>query len=175
MSDSLQPHGLQHARLPCPSLFPEACSNPCPLSLWCHLTISSSVVPFCCLQPFPASGSFPMGEFFASGGQSIRVSASTSVLPIKTQVWSPLRLANLIFLQSKRLSRVFSNTTVQKHQFFSTQPSLWKKHCLVQSDILRRKRGKEYFHITFITGYCSNCLLYYYLLLLISYFTQFMN
>ena len=127
MSDSLQPHVLQHARLPCPSLSPGACSNSCPLSLWSHLTISSSVIPFCCLQSFPASGSFPMRQFFESGGQSIRVSASTSVLPIKTPVWSPLRLANLIFLKSKRLSRVFSNTTEQKHQFFSTQPSLWKK------------------------------------------------
>ena len=100
-----------------------ACSNPCPLSQWCHPTISSSVVPLSHLQSFPASGSFQMSQYFASGGQSI--GASVSVLPMNIQDWFPLGLTGLISLQSKRLSRVFSNTTVQKHQFFSAQPSLW--------------------------------------------------
>ena len=125
MSNSLWPHGLQQARSPCPSPPPRACSDSCPLSLWCHPTISSSVVPFfSCLQSFPASGSFPMSQFFTSGGQSTGVSVSASVLPMNIQNWFPLGLTRLIFLQSKGLSRVFSNTTVQKHQFFYTQPSL---------------------------------------------------
>ena len=125
MSDSLWPHGLQHTRPPCPSPTPGAYSNSCPLSRWCHPTISSSVIPFSSsLQSFPASGSFPVSQFFASGGQSIRVSASTSVLPINTQDWSPSEWTGWISLQSKGLSRVFSSTTVQKHQFFSTQLSL---------------------------------------------------
>ena len=120
MSDSLRPQGLQHARLPCPSPTPRACSNSCPLSQWYHSTISSSVVPFSsCLQSFPASGSFPMSQFFASGGQSIGISASPSVLPMNIQDWFPLWLTSWISLQSKGLSRVFSNTTVQKHQLFS--------------------------------------------------------
>ena len=124
MSDSLWPHGQQHARLPCPSPTPRACSNSCPLSRWCHLTISSSIIPFSsCLKSFPASGSFPMSQFFASDGQTIGVSASTSVLPMNIQDWFPLGWTGWI-LQSKRLSRVFSNTRVQKHQFFSTQLSL---------------------------------------------------
>ena len=124
MSDSLRPHGPQHARPPCPSQTPRVYPNPCPLSRWCHPTISSSVVPFSsCPQSFPASGSFPMSQLFASGGQSIGVSASTSVLPMNTQDW-PLGCTGWISLQSKGLSRVFSNTTVQKHQFFSTQLSL---------------------------------------------------
>ena len=107
---------------PCPSPTPRACSNSCPLCRWCHPTISSSVVPFSsCLQSVPASGSFPMSLFFASGGQSIRVSASASVLPMSIQDWFPLGLAGWISLLSKGLSRVFSNTTVQKHQFFGTQ------------------------------------------------------
>ena len=115
MSNSLGPHGLQHARLPCPSPTPRACSNSCPSSQWCHPTISSSVVPFSsCLQSFPASGSFPMSQFFASGGQSTGVSASASVLPVNIQDWFPLGLTGWISLQSKGLSRVFSNTTVQK-------------------------------------------------------------
>ena len=125
MSNSLQPHGLQHPRLTCISPTPGAYSNSCPLSQWCHPTISSSVVPFSRLQPFPASGSFPMSQFFASGGQSIGTSASVSVPPMNIQDWFPLRLTGWISLQSKGLSRVFSNTTVQKHQFFSAQPSLW--------------------------------------------------
>ena len=119
-------HGLQHASLPCPSPFPGACSNSCPSSQWCHPTISSSVVPFFSrLQSFPASGSFLMSQLFASGGQSIGASASTSVLLMNVQGWFPLGLTGWISLQSKGLSRVFSNTTVQKHQFFGTQLSLW--------------------------------------------------
>ena len=125
MSDSWWHHGLQHARLPCLSPTPRACSNPYPLSRWYHPIISSSVIPFSCLQSFPASGSFPMSQFFAPGGQSIGVSASASVLPMNIQDWFPLGFTGLISLQSKGLSRVFSNTTVQKHQFFGTQVSLW--------------------------------------------------
>ena len=124
VSDSLQPHGLQHTRLPWPSPTPGAFSNLCPSSRWCHPTISSSVVPFFfCLQSFPASESFQMSQFFASGGQSIRVSASASVLPMSIQDWFSLGWTGWISLQSKGLSRVFSNTTVQKHQFFGTQLS----------------------------------------------------
>ena len=119
-------HGLQHAGLPCPSPSPGACSNSCPLSQWWHPTISSSVVPFAsCLQRFSASGFFLMSRLFTSGGRSIGVSASTSVLPMNIEDWFPLGLTCLISLQSKGLSRVFSNTTVQKHQFFGAQPSLW--------------------------------------------------
>ena len=122
---SLQPHGLKHARPPCPSPAPGVYSNSGPLSRWCHPTISSSVVPFCsCLQSSPASGSIPMSQFFTSGGQNIGVSASASVLPMNTQAWFPLGWTGWISLQSKGLSRVFSNTTVQKHQFFGTQLSL---------------------------------------------------
>ena len=124
VSDSLWPHGLQHTRLPCPSPTPGACSNSCPLSHWCHPTISSSVISSSCLQSFPTSGSFLVGQFFSSGGQSIGVSASASVLPMNIQDWFPLGLTGCISLQSKGLSRVFSNTTVQKHQFFGTQLSL---------------------------------------------------
>ena len=121
-----QTHGRQHARLLCPSPSPEACSNSCPLSQWCHPMISSSVIPFSsCLQSFPASESFQMSQFFTSGGQSIGTSASATVLPMNIQDWFPLGLTGLISLQSKGLSRVFFNTTVQTHQFFSTQPSLW--------------------------------------------------
>ena len=120
MSDTLQPHGLQHSRPPCPSPTPRVCSNSCPLSQWCHPTISSSVVPFSShLQSFPASGSFPRSQFFASGGQSIGATASESVLPMNIQDWLPLGWTCLISVQSKGLSRVFSNATVQKHQFFS--------------------------------------------------------
>ena len=123
MSDSLQPRGLQHARPSCSSPTPRVYSNSCPLSQWCHPTISSSVIPFSCLQSFPASGFFPMSQFFASGIQSIE--ASASVLPMNIQDWFPLVLSGWISLQSKGLSSVFSNTTVQKHQFFPTQLSLW--------------------------------------------------
>ena len=122
VSDSLRPHGLQHARPPCPSPTPGACSNSCPLSWWCHPTISSSVIPFSSrLQSFPESGSFPVNQFFTSGGQSIGISASASILAMNIQDWFSLGLTGLISLQSKGLSRVFSNTTVQKHQFFSAK------------------------------------------------------
>ena len=108
------------------SFIPGVCSNSCPLSWWCHITISSSVVPFSsCLQSFPASGSFPMSEHFALGGQSSGASAPASVLLMSIQGWFPLGLTGLISLQSKGLSRVFSSTTIQKHQFFGTQFSLW--------------------------------------------------
>ena len=124
MSNPLRPRELQHARLPCPSVSLGVCLSSCPLSWWCHTTISSSLDPFfSCPQSFPASGSFPMSQLFTLGGQSIGVSASTSVPPMNTQVWSPLGWTGWISLQSKGLSRVFSNTTVQKHQFFGAQPS----------------------------------------------------
>ena len=126
---TLRPHGLQHARPPCPSPTPRVHPNPYPLSWWCHPTISSSIVPFSyCPQSFPASGSFQMSQFFTSGGQSIGVSASTSVFPMNIQDWFPLGWTGWIFLQSKGLSRVFCNTTVQKHQFFGAQPSLWSNY-----------------------------------------------
>ena len=125
VSDSLWPHGLKHARPPCPSPTPRVYSNLCPLSQWYHPTTSFSVVHFSsCLQSFPASGSFQMSQFFVSGGQSIGVSASASVLPMNIQDWFPLGWTGWISLQSKGLSRVFSNTTIQKHQFFGTQLSL---------------------------------------------------
>ena len=121
MSNSLRPHELQHARLPCPSPTPRACSNSCPSSWWCHPTISSSVVPFSSyLQYVPASGSFQINQFFATSGQSIGVSASASLLTMNIQDWFPLGLTGWISLQSKGLSRVFSITTVQKHQFFGS-------------------------------------------------------
>ena len=124
MSDFLRPHELQHAGPSCPSPTPRVQSNSCPLSRWCHLAILSSVVPFSsCLQSLPASESFPMIQLFAWGGQSIGVSALASVLPKNTQDWSPLEWTGRISLKSKGLSRVFSNTTVQKHQFFSAQLS----------------------------------------------------
>ena len=125
MSNSLRPHGLQHARPPCPSPAPRVYPNSYPLSWWCHPTISSSVIPFSFHpQSFPASGSFQMSQLSPSGGQIIGVSASTSVLPMNTQDWSPLGWTGWITLQSKGLSRVFSNTTVQKPQFFGAQLSL---------------------------------------------------
>ena len=125
MSDSAT-HWLQHTRLPCPSPSPGICSNSFPLSWWYHPTLSSSVIPFSSsLQSFPASGSFPTSQLFASGGQNIGVPTSASVPTMNIQGWFPLKLTGLISLQSKGLSRVFSDTTVGKHQFFSTQPSLW--------------------------------------------------
>ena len=125
MSDSLRPPWLQHARPPCPSPAPGVYSNSCPSSRWCHPAISSSVVPFSSrLQSFPASGSFPMSQLFVSDGQSIGVSALTSVLPMNIQDWSPLGWTGWISLQSKGLSRVLSNTTFQKHQFLGTHLSL---------------------------------------------------
>ena len=124
MSYSLRPHELQHARPPCPSPTPRVHSNPCPLSQWCHPTISSSVIPFSsCPQSFPASGSFQMSQLFAWGGQSTGVSASASFLPKKSQDWSPSEWTGWISFQSKGLLRVFCNTTVQKRQFFGAQPS----------------------------------------------------
>ena len=125
VTNSLWPHEPKHARPPCPSPTPGVCPNPFLSSRWCHPTISSSVAPFSsCPQSFPASGSFQMSPFFASGGPSIGVSASTSVFPMNTQDWFPLGWTGWISLQSKGLSRVFSNTTVQKHQFFGAQLSL---------------------------------------------------
>ena len=128
MSDSLQPHGLQHfivqTRLHCPSLSLGVCSNSCPLSWWCHPTISSCVTPFSsCPQSFPASGSFPVSRLFASGGQNN--GASASVLRMNIQGWFPLGLTGLISVLFKGLSRVFSSTTIWKERFFCTQPSLW--------------------------------------------------
>ena len=125
MSNSLRSHESQHARPPCPSLTSGVYSNSCPLSQWCHPTISSSVSPFSHLQFFPTSRSFPVSQFFASGGQSYGVSTSALVLPMNLQDWFPLGWTSWISSQSKWLSRVFSNTTVQKHRFFGTQSSLW--------------------------------------------------
>ena len=123
VSDSLRPHESQHARPPCPSPTPGVHSNSCPSSWWCHPATSSSVVPFSsCPQSLPASESFPMSQLFAWGALSIRVSILASFLPKNTQGWSPSEWTGWISLQSKGLSRVFSNTTVQKHQFFGTQP-----------------------------------------------------
>ena len=146
VSDSLQPHESQHARPPCPSQPPRVYSNSCPSSWWCHPAISPSVIPFfSCPQSLPASGSFPMSQLFAWGGQSIGISASTSVLPMNTQDLCPSGWTDWISLQSKGLSRVFSNTTVQKHQFFGAQLSSqcnltsihdhWKNHSLDQMDL----------------------------------------
>ena len=126
MSDSLRPHDAQHARPPCPSPTPRVHPNPCPLSQWCHPTISSSVIPFSSrLLSFSASEPFPVSRLFALGGPCIRASALASVLPMNIQDWFPWGLTGWISLQSKGLSRVFSNTTVQKYQFFSAQSSLW--------------------------------------------------
>ena len=138
LSDSLWPHGLQHAWLPCPSPSPRARSNSCSLSQWCHPSISSSVVPFSCLQSFPASGSFPKSRLFTSSGQSTGASVWAPVFLMNIQGWFPLGLTGLIFLQSKGFSRVFSNTIVGKHQFFSAQPSSWlleKKHSLILLEV----------------------------------------
>ena len=124
MSDSFWPHGLQHTRLPCPSLSPGVCPNSCLLIRWCHPTISSSVIPFSsCIQSFPISGSFQMSQLFESASHSI--GAPASVLPVNIQGWFPSGLVGLISLLFKGFSRVFSSTTVWKHQFFDSQPSLW--------------------------------------------------
>ena len=126
MSDSLRPHGLQNAKLPCPSLSPGICSNSCPLSQWCHPAISFSVAPFSsCFQSLLLSGSFPKSQFFASSGQRVGASASASVLPVNIQGLFPLGLTGLISLLPRWLSTVFSGTTIQKHRFFGAQPSLW--------------------------------------------------
>ena len=146
MSRSLQPNGLQHTRLLCPLLSPGVCSNSCPLSRWCYLTISSSAIPFfSCLQSFPVSGSLPMNWLFASGVQSI--GASASVLPMNIQGWFPLGLTGLISLQSKGLSRVFSNTTVQKHQFFF-RPSLWSNFISMAYKIPKFQYSPPFLHST---------------------------
>ena len=126
VSNSLQPHGLQPTSLPCPSWSPRVCSNSCPLNQWCYPTISSSASLFSfCLQSFPASGSFPMSCIFASCSQSPAASALASILPMNIHGWFPLGFIGLISLQTKGLSRVFSNTVVRKHEFFGAQPSLW--------------------------------------------------
>ena len=129
MPDCLRPNGLQHTRPHCPSPTPGVYSNSCPLSRWCHPTTSSSVIPFFCLQSFPASESFQMNQFFTSGGQNTGISASASVLPMNIQDWFPFRMDWLISLQSKGLSRVLSSTTIWKHQFFGLKPCLWKRCC----------------------------------------------
>ena len=132
MSNSLWPHGLQHTRLPCPSPTPEVYSNSCPLSWWCHSAISSSVVPFRShLQSFPASGSFQVSQFFASGGQSIGISVSTSVLPVNTQDWSPSEWTGWISLQSNGLSRVFSSTTVQMQPIKFSHYRWWQHNIIL--------------------------------------------
>ena len=146
MSDSLWLHGLQHARPPCPSSTPGVHSNSCPLSQWCHPTISSR------LQSFPASGSFPVSQLFTSGGQSIGVSASASVFPVNIQDWFPLGWTGWICLLSKELSRVFSNTTVQKHQFFSAQFSLWS-NCHIHTWL------REHSYIELNNYYRDSCTL----------------
>ena len=146
MSDSLWPCELQHARLPCPSPTPGACSNPCPLRQWCHLNLSSSVIPFSsCLQSFPASESFSVSQFFSSGGQSTGISTSASVLPMNIQDWFPLGLTGWISLQSKGLSRVFSipqfksiNSLAFSFLYSSTLTSIhdhWKNHSLDQTGL----------------------------------------
>ena len=135
VSNSLWPHESQHARSPCLSPTPRVYSNSCPSSRWCHPAISFSVIPFSCSQSLPASESFPMSQLFTWGGQSVGVSALASVLPMNTQDWSPLGCTGWISLQSKGLSRVFSNTTVQKHQFFSTQLSLQSNSHILTSPL----------------------------------------
>ena len=144
MSDSLRPYELQHARIPWPSLSPRVCSNSCPLSQCCHPTASFSVSPFSfCPQFFPASEYFPMRRLFASGGQSIGASVSASVLPMNIQGWFPLGLTGLISLQSKGLSRVFSNTTVQKNQFFNAQPSFWSNSLFNEPSLWSNRWGNN--------------------------------
>ena len=139
MSNSLGPHALQHARLPCPSPSPGACSSLCPLSHWCHPAISSSVVSISsCPQFFPASGSFPESQLFTSGWQSIGASVSASVLPVNIQGWFPLELTRLISLLSKGLLGVFSSTTVWKHKFFGAQPKLEKPELWLYTLLLAR-------------------------------------
>ena len=148
MFDSSRSHGLQHARPPCPSLSPGVCPSSCPLHWWCHPTISSYVTFFSfCLPSFPASGSFPMSQMFTSGSLSIGVSASASVLPMTIQGWFPLGLTGLVLLQSKCLSRVFSSTTVWKHQFFTALLSLWSNSYnhtwLLENFDLWFRKGRE--------------------------------
>ena len=153
MSDSLRPHGLQHARLPCPGV----CLDSHLLSWWCCLTISSFVVPFSfCLQSFPASGSFPMSQLFASGAQSIGVSASASVHPMNIQGWFPSGWTGWISLQFKGLSRVFSNTKIQKHHFFDAQRYLWSN-----SHIHTWVLEKLWLYRTLLAKWCLYFLIHY--------------
>ena len=160
----VQLYARQHIELPCPSPTPGACSNLRTSSQWCHPTTSSSVIPFSsCPQSFPASGAFPMSQFFTSGGQNIEASASASVLPMKIQDWFPLGLTGLISLLSKGLSRVFSNITVQKHQFFGTQLSIWSIshiHTWLHSELLLgcEKEGNHFIcdNIGRLWGHCAN-------------------
>ena len=158
MSDTLQPHGLQHTRLPCPSLSPRVCSNSCPLSEWCYLTISSSATLFSfCLQSFPASGSFPVSQLSASGGQSIGASASASIFLMNIHGWFPLGLTGFIFLQSKGLSRVFS-TTSWNHQFFGMYISIFKHNSAFSIFfwvLKNTRREKHYFTLLILfMGFC---------------------
>ena len=164
LSDSLWPHGLLHTRLPCPSLSPSVCSNLWPMNQWCHSTISSSVTPFSsCLQSLPASGSFPVSQLFASGGQTIQASASAPVLAMNIQDWFPLGLTALISLLSKRLSRVFSNSTVQKHQLFLLSllhgPTLtsvheyWKNHSFDHTDFCQQ------WVVTYYSNFSMKCFI----------------
>ena len=151
VSDFLRLHGPQQARFPCPSLSPRVCSNSCPLSRWCHPTILSSITPFStCLQSFPASRPFLMSWLFLSGGQSAGASASALALPKNIQDLFPLGLTGLISLQSKELSRVFSSTTVWKHQFFSSQPSLWFTRTSIHDDL--KKHSFDYMNLCQQTG-----------------------
>ena len=159
-------HGLQHARLLCPSPTPWAYSNSCPESWCCHSMISSSLISSSCLQSFPASGSFQMRQLFASGGQNIGVSASASVLPMNIQDWFPLGLTGLISLQSKGISRVFSNTTVQKHQFFSAQLSV-KSNSHIHTWLMEKPQLWLYGHLS--AKWCL-CLLIRCLGLLLLFF-----
>ena len=156
MSNSFWTHGLQHARPPRPSPTPTACSNSCPLSQWCHPTISSSVIPFSLhLQSFPASGFFPMSQLFTSGGQSIGVSTSASVLPMNSQGWFPLGLPGLISLQSRGLSRVFFSTTIWKHLFFSSQSSLWSSCYMTATRLL--EKPWPWLHGPLSAKWCLRC------------------
>ena len=172
MSNSLWPHELQHSRLSCLSLSPGICSNSCPLSRWCYLTASSSASSFSfCLQSFPASGSFPMSWLFASGGHSIGASASASVLPMHIQGWFPLGLTGLISLQSKGLLRAFSSTTIQNHQFFGRQLSLWsnshicsgnwKNHSIDCKDLCQQSDVSAFRYTKFVIAFLpgTKCLL----------------
>ena len=167
MSDSLPPHELQHARLPCPSPSPGVCSSSCPLSQWCHPTISSSVVPFSsCPQSFPTSGSFTVNQLFVSGGQSIGASASASVLPMNIQCWFPLGWTGFISLQSKGLSRVFSITTVPKHPFFSVQPPFWPSSHIRTWPLEKLFSSVKFFHMLVeqtsrIFSSCNTQILYH--------------
>ena len=154
MSDSLWPHGLQHTRIPHPSLFPRVCSNSCPLSQWCHPTISSSVIPFSSrLQSFPAAGSFPMSPLFTSGGQNIGASASVLILPLNIQSWFPLGLTSLMSLMSKELSRVFSRATNQRHQLSHV---IWFFSCLQAKQHLSRNillgDPKGFYQVIYMIG-----------------------